>query len=1325
MKKQNSFYLALPLLLLTASFSISSFAENKGSEKPASSNKIVIPEDTSKKDIVLNPGAVTGGKKADSDSKVKFIEFDARGLTDATQELLDLEKLKDPRRVQEIVAFIVKNRCTTGFSAMISTLNLLLNALLDPQDARMMTQAEYQSFKYIHEGLIAITDKAHKEIYDSIMEDIVYVISDSAQAQLAAKEDYNNLTISKNKRLREMMDIVNNPYELPEIRPGEEVLLLEYVAKSNMYADKKKEVRDVLERALIGQPELIEALVELRAQGMLMSGKFASSPRLYLMGSPKSGKSTAVKSYVKAIHPQSDDAIDRHLFEVSQPVTGSQSFNKLMGSSNGYMGSDEIPPFIQFLIDHSCGRYEVVMPEPPQKGYAIYENPNWLKEIDPTISCPEDGVIHFKNIHLWSQDYKDTILKPLLKDGTIELQQNAGGVFKIHVPITVIVSSNEGNVLLTTRDQRGQRRGYSYTKEQVQARYNKIHKDEEHLKNAIRSSSQKSGSESESQVGTSEDLLQLFTSRIHLLRPLEDNDLEKLTQLKIDGVNKKLQDAKIRAKLILKPNPDFYKQIIDYKLDPELASASIDSNVENFVQLPLLKFLTSTEELINYKGDIETEISIIENADGTKSLKLNLKNEGFKGQREHILPIDVTNNDKAPAKLSKERIQFWSKLPDTIQQKVFGIPRAIAEKVANAFMLSEDRGLSVSADEHKREGALMMAFLGLSSTGKSELTGVLSEATLGHRAARFVIDFNQIKTQEDLKAKILGMRDLRGRCKPSDFLEMYSRSNGELMVVFEEMANAPRELLKATYDILREPIVTTFCDGVPRSMKQVKIIITGNAGEEIFQGIPSNIHPALRAMMWQQFYNYFMQNKFQQRMILQQYFSQAQINRMGDDNINFMPPLSFQSRWELIQLKIAENLKSLHSEKGRHGWKVAFETEQDLKNFMEVVDEEGFTLEEQGASIDRYVKNVLDRDLRALLMKSMLTKPKLGDESTILLKFDKVPEIDKDYEGEQKTYRLKAFSADKTESAELTLTGQKAYKIAPQAKEEVMNTAVHEIGHLVSTLYVSKNQYPTYVTILPGVAQFGSKMGMYLGLAVSDEHEKVAPTREWVIENLARMLGGYVAEKMFFGVHTMGVSSDFERAAAMAQKVILKTGFSKAWGIQAIPDEMSMPEFLASLPEKDKERLKVEINLLLQEAEEKSRIAIQHSVDIGTFQKFAALLAQKGHVNEKDIEEIKAQANESKASFWSKLPDWIKPAWVANKVNQVSANNEKARVQSVLAELNKGDVTTIENLIDREISSQRAKALRLEIPIAKKVPEINSQVDLTAIQKGCEEFLKN
>ena len=102
-----------------------------------------------------------------------------------------------------------------------------------------------------------------------------------------------------------------------------------------------------------------------------------------------------------------------------------------------------------------------------------------------------------------------------------------------------------------------------------------------------------------------------------------------------------------------------------------------------------------------------------------------------------------------------------------------------------------------------------------------------------------------------------------------DSMKAYDRApNGEITFIFDEAANAPKELLKGIYEITRAAVATGFSDGKPRPMKNVTIILTGNAGEEIYQNIPTNLPSDAQEKALHEVYKIFIEDEDLQKRIL-------------------------------------------------------------------------------------------------------------------------------------------------------------------------------------------------------------------------------------------------------------------------------------------------------------------------------------------------------------------------------------------------------------------------------------------------------------------------
>src|SRR5690606_41087657 len=94
--------------------------------------------------------------------------------------------------------------------------------------------------------------------------------------------------------------------------------------------------------------------------------------------------------------------------------------------------------------------------------------------------------------------------------------------------------------------------------------------------------------------------------------------------------------------------------------------------------------------------------------------------------------------------------------------------------------------------------------------------------------------------------------------------------------------------------------------------------------------------------------------------------------------------------------------------------------------------------------------------------------------------------------------------------------------------EEKRVTAIHEAGHaLVAALL--PNADPVHkVTIVPR----GMALGLTMQLPIDDKHNY---TRDYLVDQLAILLGGRIAEELTTGAQTTGAGSDLERETDMAR----------------------------------------------------------------------------------------------------------------------------------------------------------------------------------------------
>jgi cell division protease FtsH len=101
-------------------------------------------------------------------------------------------------------------------------------------------------------------------------------------------------------------------------------------------------------------------------------------------------------------------------------------------------------------------------------------------------------------------------------------------------------------------------------------------------------------------------------------------------------------------------------------------------------------------------------------------------------------------------------------------------------------------------------------------------------------------------------------------------------------------------------------------------------------------------------------------------------------------------------------------------------------------------------------------------------------------------------------------------------------------------------TAYHEAGHALVAYMVPGSDPLHKVTIIP--------RGMALGLTQLPETDKHNYTKEFIEGQIAILMGGRCAEKMFLDLETTGAANDIEVATERAHKMVSEWGMSEAMG---------------------------------------------------------------------------------------------------------------------------------------------------------------------------------
>jgi len=107
--------------------------------------------------------------------------------------------------------------------------------------------------------------------------------------------------------------------------------------------------------------------------------------------------------------------------------------------------------------------------------------------------------------------------------------------------------------------------------------------------------------------------------------------------------------------------------------------------------------------------------------------------------------------------------------------------------------------------------------------------------------------------------------------------------------------------------------------------------------------------------------------------------------------------------------------------------------------------------------------------------------------------------------------------------------------------EEKRTTAYHEAGHALIAKLIPGTDPVHKVTIIPR----GRALGVTMQLPVDDRH---GYSRGYLVNQLAILMGGRVAEELVLKEMTTGAGNDLERATDLARKMVCEWGMSEKMG---------------------------------------------------------------------------------------------------------------------------------------------------------------------------------
>ncbi|MDO5768522.1 MAG: ATP-dependent zinc metalloprotease FtsH [Psychrobacter sp.] len=161
-------------------------------------------------------------------------------------------------------------------------------------------------------------------------------------------------------------------------------------------------------------------------------------------------------------------------------------------------------------------------------------------------------------------------------------------------------------------------------------------------------------------------------------------------------------------------------------------------------------------------------------------------------------------------------------------------------------------------------------------------------------------------------------------------------------------------------------------------------------------------------------------------------------------------------------------------------------------------------------------------------------------------------------------------------------------------EEERRATAYHEAGHALVAELLPGTDPVHKVTIMP--------RGFALGVTWQlPEHDQTSQYKSKMLNDIAILFGGRIAEEVFIDQQSTGASNDFERATKLARAMVTKYGMSDALGVMVYEDDDSSQGYFGggtrTISEATQQKVDEEVRRMLEEQYDIARELIEGNKD--------------------------------------------------------------------------------------------------------------------------------
>jgi cell division protease FtsH len=182
-----------------------------------------------------------------------------------------------------------------------------------------------------------------------------------------------------------------------------------------------------------------------------------------------------------------------------------------------------------------------------------------------------------------------------------------------------------------------------------------------------------------------------------------------------------------------------------------------------------------------------------------------------------------------------------------------------------------------------------------------------------------------------------------------------------------------------------------------------------------------------------------------------------------------------------------------------------------------------------------------------------------------------------------------------------------------QTDEDKKITAYHESGHAIVS-YAMPKADPVHRISIVG-------RGMSLGhTLIPPQFDRVHETKTRLLEQIATMLGGRVAEDLIFAEVTTGASNDIEKATEVARTMVVEYGMSRLGPVNMEPNEPNMFGESQNISESMKTAIDREVSFIIDEAYKRAVLALKQNRK--KLDEVASILIQKETLEGEQFEKI-------------------------------------------------------------------------------------------------------